>query len=147
MRIETQRFGPLEVDGRELLLFPGGLIGLESLRQWLLIPDLENPAVAWLQSASRGDRALAMISPRLFVPDYRVHVTTAALEPLQLLSDHRTYILTTLSGRPGAVTTNLRAPVIINLDRRLGCQVVTGDDQPVQFSLPTVAEAARRMAA
>lgn len=147
MRIETQRFGTLQVDPRELFLFPQGLIGLETLRQWMLVPDADNPAVIWLQSASRGDQALAMISPRVFVPDYRVHVARRALEVLQLRSDHRTYVLTTLAGTPAAVTTNLRAPVIINLDRRLGCQVITGDQQPLQHALPVKAGAATWVAA
>lgn len=147
MRIETQRFGALQVEEQELFLFPQGLIGLETLRQWMLVPDPENPAVAWLQSASRGDRALAMISPRVFVPDYRIQIPAHSLGALQLRSDHRTYVLTTLSGRPGGMTTNLRAPVLINLDRRLGCQVVTGDDQPLQYALPALGHAARHIAA
>ncbi len=147
MRIETERFGSLQIDERELFLFPHGLIGLETLRQWALVPDPENPMVAWLQSASRGDRALAVISPRLFVPDYRVHVSRRSIESLQLRSDHRTYVLTTLAGTRDRLTTNLRAPIIMNLDRRMGCQVVTGDDQPMQFELPTTHQAASRMAA
>ncbi len=147
MRIETQRFGTLQVDEQELFLFPQGLIGLETLRQWILVADPKNPAVAWLQSASRGDRALAMISPRMFVSNYRVHVPRRSLEVLQLRNDHRTYVLTTLAGKRGAVTTNLRAPVIVNLDRRLGCQVVTGDDQPVQHALPAAAPVFKRLAA
>ena len=69
MRIETQRFGTITLDQEQLFLFPAGLIGMEALRDWALLPDLENPAVAWLQSASRGDRALPMISPRAFFED------------------------------------------------------------------------------
>ncbi len=147
MRIETERFGSLEIDERELFLFPQGLIGLETLRQWALLPDPENGSVAWLQSASRGDRALAVISPRVFVPDYRIHVSSRSLECLQLRSDHRTFVLTTVAGSVGQLTTNLRAPIIINLDRRLGCQVVTGDDQPMQFALPSARQRSHRLAA
>ncbi len=147
MRIETERFGSLEIDERELFLFPQGLIGLETLRQWALLPDPENGSVAWLQSASRGDRALAVISPRVFVPDYRIHVSSRSLECLQLRSDHRTFVLTTVAGSVGQLTTNLRAPIIINLDRRLGCQVVTGDDQPMQFALPSSRQRSQRLAA
>ncbi len=147
MKIETQRFGTLEIDERELFLFPQGLIGLETLRQWALVPDPENPTVAWLQSASRGDRAFAMISPRLFVPHYRVQVSRRSLEILQLRTDHRTFVLTIVAGKVGSLTTNLRAPVIINLDRRLGCQVVTGDEQPLRFELPLGVKATLRHAA
>ena len=147
MRIETERFGSLQIDEKELFLFPQGIIGLETLRQWALMPDPENPTVAWLQSASRGDRALAVISPRVFVPDYRVHVSRRSLETLQLRSDHRTYVLTTLAGGKGRLTTNLRAPIIMNLDRRLGVQVVTGDDQPMQYQIPASSSASSRMAA
>jgi len=147
MRIETERFGSLQIDERELFLFPQGIIGLETLRQWALIPDPENSTVAWLQSASRGDRALAVISPRVFVQDYRVHVSRRSLETLQLRSDHRTYVLTTLAGGVGRLTTNLRAPIIMNLDRRLGVQVITGDDQPMQHPLLTASSVPSRLVA
>ena len=57
MRIETQRFGTLRLNAEQLFLFPQGLIGMETLRQWALLPDPDNASVAWLQSASRRDRA------------------------------------------------------------------------------------------
>ncbi|MEP4224627.1 flagellar assembly protein FliW, partial [Rhodopirellula bahusiensis] len=61
MRIDSHRFGTLELNADQLFLFPQGLIGMESLHQWALIPDPDNASVAWLQSAARGDRALAVI--------------------------------------------------------------------------------------
>ena len=136
MRIETQRFGTLRINPEELFLFPQGLIGMESLRQWALLPDLENPSVAWLQSASRGDRAIPVISPRAFFADYRVHVTRRDLACLHLQPGAELYVLTTISGHVGRLTTNLRSPLLLNVSRRLGCQVVTGDDQPLQQPLP-----------
>ena len=66
MRIDTHRFGTLQLNADQLFLFPQGLIGMETLRQWALLPDPVNASVAWLQSASRGDRAIALISPRAF---------------------------------------------------------------------------------
>lgn len=136
MRIETQRFGNLQINPDELFLFPQGLIGMESLRQWALLPDPENPAVAWLQSASRGDRSLAVISPRAFFDDYRVHITRRELACLNLQAGSEVYVLTTISGHVGRLTTNLRSPLLLNLSRRLGCQVITADDQPIQRPVP-----------
>lgn len=136
MRIETRRFGTLQLNSDQLFLFPQGLIGMETLRQWALLPDPQNPSVAWLQSASRGDRAIALISPRAFFDSYRVHVTRRELECLHMKAGTELYIMTTVSGHVGKLTTNLRAPLILNLDQRLGCQIITNDSQPLQKSLP-----------
>lgn len=137
MRIDTTRFGTLQVGKDDLFLFPQGFIGMETLRQWVLVPDPENDAVAWLQSASMGERAMAVISPRAFVPDYRVRVGQRELSSLQLRPGDPTYVLTTLAGHVDHLTTNLRAPIIINLKRHLGCQVVTNDEHSLRHPVPT----------
>ena len=112
---------------------------MESLRHWALLPDLENPAVAWLQSASRGDRAVALISPRAFFDSYRVRVSRRELACLHLKAGAETYVMTTVSGHVGKLTTNLRSPILLNLSRRLGCQVITDDEQSIQRILPIAA--------
>ena len=136
MRIDTQRFGTLRLSADQLFLFPQGLVGMETLRQWALLPDPENDSVAWLQSASRGDRAIALVSPRAFFQDYRVHLTRRDLACLHMRPEAELYVLTTVAGHVGKLTTNLRSPVLLNLDRRLGCQVITTDEQPIQTELP-----------
>ena len=136
MRIDTQRFGTLQLKADQLFLFPQGLVGMETLRHWALLPDEQNPSVAWLQSASRGDRAVPLISPRAFFDDYRVHVTRRELASLHMQMGAELYVLTTVSGHVGRLTTNLRSPLLLNLSRRLGCQVITSDEQPIQRSLP-----------
>ncbi len=137
MRIDTQRFGTLSLEQDQLFLFPAGLIGMETLRDWALLPDHENPAVAWLQSASRGDRALPLISPRAFFDGYRVQVSRRELASLHMRPGAEMYVLTTLAGPGGKLTTNLRSPIVLNLSRRLGCQVITDNEHPLQQSLPS----------
>ena len=153
MRIETQRFGTLRMKADQLFLFPQGLVGMETLRQWALLPDPESPAVAWLQCVTRGDCALPVISPRCYFPDYRVHITRRDLTALQMKPGAELYVLSTVSGHVGKLTTNLRSPILLNLNRRLGCQVITEDQQPIQKpvplaidSKPSVVELARRAA-
>ncbi|TWT92112.1 flagellar assembly protein FliW [Stieleria varia] len=137
MRIDTQRFGTIHLEQDQLFLFPSGLVGMEMLRQWALLPDPSNPSVAWLQSAARGDRALAVVSPRAFYADYRVEVSRRDLACLHLSAEAELYVLSTLSGHSGRMTTNLRAPILLNLSRRLGCQIVTAESYPIQYALPT----------
>ncbi|MEM6471460.1 MAG: flagellar assembly protein FliW, partial [Planctomycetota bacterium] len=78
------------------------------------------------------------ISPRGYFPDYRIQVPRRELASLQLRPEAELYVFTTLSGRPEKMTTNLQAPILINLSRRLGCQVVAEAEQPVQRRIPTV---------
>ena len=44
MRINTSRFGRIDVDDADLLSFPGGLPGLEQCREWALLADASNDA-------------------------------------------------------------------------------------------------------
>jgi flagellar assembly factor FliW len=44
------------------------------------------------------------------------------------------------------LTLNLRAPLIVNLSRRIGRQVVTGDEQPLQLALPKIPLPLRKIA-
>jgi flagellar assembly factor FliW len=136
MRIDTQRFGTLHLNEDQLFLFPQGLIGMETLRHWALLPDSDNASVAWLQSATRGDRALALISPRAFFDGYRVHVSRRELACLHLKPGAELYVMTVIAGHVGKLTTNLRSPLLLNLGRRLGCQVITDDNQPIRQPLP-----------
>ena len=135
MQINTERFGRLEIRSDEIFLFPQGFIGMESLRQWALVGEPNNGAVAWFQSIARPDRAVPVISPRSFFGDYRVHVARRELTPLLLTASTELYVLTTVAGHVGRLSTNLRAPMLINLDRRLGTQVITEDNRPLRQAL------------
>ncbi|TWU36615.1 Flagellar assembly factor FliW [Novipirellula aureliae] len=141
MKIDTNRFGQLNLHCDELFLFPQGLIGMESLRQWALIPDSQTPTVAWLQSVTAGNRAIPLISPRAFFEDYRINIGRRDLGSLQLRTGCELYVMTTLSGHSEKLTTNLRAPVLLNLDRRLGCQVIADNEWPIQQPMPLSTQA------
>jgi hypothetical protein len=84
MRINTTRFGLIDVAAGDVIRFPSGLPGLEDCREFALLADAANDAVGWLQSTTRGDVALAVVSPRRFVPDYRVRIPRSELHPLAL---------------------------------------------------------------
>jgi flagellar assembly factor FliW len=135
MQINTTRFGVVALEMDDVFHFPQGLIGLESYRHWCLLRDPANDAVAWLQSVSTASLALPTASPRQFAPDYRVQLHKRQLESLQLGPADETYVLVVLASNDGTLTANLRAPIVINFDRRIGKQVVTSAPDPVAFAL------------
>ena len=131
----TTRFGSIRISTTDLIHFPQGLIGFEDCQRWILLGDSGNSAVGWLQSATHNDVAMAVISPRRFIPDYRFHISQQQLSQIELNDLDRAFVLIVVAKTNGSLTANLKAPVIVNLDRRLGCQVVVDDDHPLQHAL------------
>lgn len=135
MQIRTTRFGSLEIESEDVIVFPAGLMGLEDCREWVLLADAKNNALGWLQSTSRPEIALAVVSPRRFVPCYQFRVYRSELAPLELRDVKDAQVLTIVGKNDRSITLNLKAPVVIHLERRLGRQVVANGDQPVQYEL------------
>lgn len=146
MKIHTTRFGSIEIEPDDILFFRNGLLGFEDCRHWVLLADSENTAVAWLQSMQHADVAMPVVSPRRFVADYQVRLEPNDVDILQLNSVEQAYVLGVVSRDHDVLTLNLRAPLVINLDRRIGCQVVTVDPQPLQYELTTLPTTLRRSA-
>ena len=136
MIVSTTRFGQIEVSQEHVILFPQGLIGFETCRHWVILPDAANPDVAWLQSISQGQVALPIMSPRKLMVDYKVNVSRRQLTPISMHTSDRVFIMTVISKTGRTLTTNLRSPLVINMTRRLACQVVTDDAQPLALPLP-----------
>ncbi len=135
MEIHTTRFGTVDVDAKDAILFPNGLLGLEDCQHWVLLADAQNDALGWLQSTTHGDVALAVVSPRRFVSDYDVRVPRSELVPLALSSLDEAHVLVVVGKSEYGVTLNLRAPLVVNLRRRLGRQVVHNAEHAVQYKL------------
>ena len=147
MQIQTQHFGSVDIEVDDVLLFPRGIIALEDCRHWVLLADAENEALAWLQCVTQPEIALPVVSPRRFAPEYQVHVTRGQLLPLELSQFDQAYVLAIVSRGDGELTLNLKAPLIVNLGRRLGRQVITSDDQPLALELPNRRRAPLRKSA
>ncbi|MEQ8848480.1 flagellar assembly protein FliW [Botrimarina sp.] len=135
MQINTTRFGSVSIQPSDVLEFPHGLIGLEPWVRWVVLADRENPGLGWLQSVDRADLALAVVSPRRFVPGYKVRVSARDVEPLGLPEGVNPQVVAPVSSHGGALSINLKAPILIGLETGRGRQVIAKDDHPVQHWL------------
>lgn len=142
MEIKTTRFGVLRIADGDVLSFPEGIPGIEQCKSWVLLPDLQNGSLAWLQSTTVPEIALAVVSPRKFVTEYTVRVSRAELKPLAMADKHDAQVLSIVSVHEGEATINLKAPLVINRRNRTGRQVVTNGDMPLRYGLsPAPAQA------
>jgi len=69
---------------------PDGARGLSALGS---VGRRQNDALGWLQSTSRPEVALAVVTPRRFVPDYQVRIVRSELAPLAIHSSQDAKVL------------------------------------------------------
>ena len=133
--ITSTRFGTVQIESGDIILFPQGILGMEDCREWVLLADAQNEAIGWLQNTQRSHVALAVVSPRRFVPGYQIRVSRRDLSPLDLVHVPDAQVLVVVGKNDRAMTLNLKAPLLFNLTKRLGCQVVAKDPHPIQHEV------------
>jgi flagellar assembly factor FliW len=128
MRVLTRPYGEMELDERQRIALPWGLLGFEDLHDWVLL-DAAQPPFYWLQSLERPDVAFVLIDPLMFRPDYAPGADPAELAGLDLETpgDALVLVIVTVPAEGARMTANLQGPLIVNRRTRTGRQVVSGD--------------------
>lgn len=128
----TTRFGEIEVQESEVVLFPEGLLGFNMFRRYTLIKDPDQEPFLWLQSLEEPDLAFVVVNPYLFFPGYDIQVKAQELAPLKIKNVAECDVVTIVTippDQPMDLTTNLRGPLVVNVTEKLGRQVVLIDDR------------------
>jgi flagellar assembly factor FliW len=135
MKLQTSRFGEIDISDDSIIQFPEGIPGFEELQQFALITVEEHGPLEYIQSVEDGELAFIVIDPFLCFPDYDIQLPEQAVEQLSLAGSEDILIRTTVSirGDIETATTNLVAPIIINRSSRIGKQVIlTATDYTTQ---------------
>jgi flagellar assembly factor FliW len=116
----------MDVDERQKIFFPYGILGFEQLKYYVLL-DAKQPPFLWLQSIDHVELAFAMIDPRVFRADYALEVDPAELNEIGLESAANCLDLAivTIPENTSKMTANLQGPIIINRETRVGRQCIS----------------------
>lgn len=134
MLVKTKYFGEVELEEDKILTFEQGILGFEECKKFTILYDEEDgkrPTISWFQSLDLQELALPVISPSLIMETYNPIVNDEVLSSLGELNDDNVVVLLTLTVPSDVtkMTTNLKAPIIINSDTRYGCQIVAENDE------------------
>lgn len=136
MLVKTKYFGEIELEEDKVVTFHNGIFGFEDCKRYTLLYNNENgerPNISWLQSLEVQGLALPVISPELAKKDYNPSINDDLLQGLGQINDDNLIVLLTLTVPKDVtkMTTNLKAPIIINCDTKIGCQIVAENDDYV----------------
>jgi len=127
MKVNTTRFGELEIDSSKIIHFFKGLPGFEELRRFIIIPVEDTNDIHWLQSMELPEIAFMVIDPFKFIHGYACNIPDPDIAELELKTPEEALILTTITipqGNPAKTTTNLVAPIVINTRLNRAKQVI-----------------------
>ena len=127
MQIKTTRFGLIEINESDIITFDEGLPGFPDDHQFVIIPYEDESPFVLLQSATEDYVAFLMTDPFLFFSDYQFEIDPENMEALEIKEEKDIVIYTMVTvpaGKAREMTTNLVAPVAINIHTRAGKQVV-----------------------
>ena len=130
MEVKTKANGIVNVDEKQLVTFPEGLLGFEKYTKFALI-DSEYEPFIWLQSTEESNLAFLMIDPFLICSDYEADIDDSALRNIGVDSAEDIIIMTlvTIPKDGSAITANFLGPVVINKKNRKCLQVILNDSR------------------
>ena len=130
MKIATEFFGSIEFDPQSIITFPRGLPGFEQVRRFVCVEQAGSRPLVYLQSLDEPWLCFPTLPARIIEPSYEVEIApdearTLELENKDSIPETTLLCLAILNtGNPSGPTANLLSPIAVNVERRIGLQVM-----------------------
>jgi flagellar assembly factor FliW len=128
MKLETTRFGTIDIKEKQIIEFSDGLYGFEKESRFTLLPfnpNVESP-MEWMQSILSPHLAFVITDPYLYVPEYKLKLLEEDKKKVRLGLNESflTRSIVTIPENYTEMTANLVAPLVINSSKRVAKQFV-----------------------
>jgi flagellar assembly factor FliW len=131
MKIDTSRFGTLDVDDDVIIRMTKPVLGFEQYRRYVIVETDDFEPFKWFQSVENPELAFVIVNPSLFFSDYTIEVNPKEIEELEVgdVDEIITYSIVTIPADYTRMTANLQGPILINSRTRLAKQLVLVNSQ------------------
>ena len=126
MKLNTKSRGIINYEEKDVINFRKGLPGFENLKKFIVYSLEKNNMFSILQSIEEEEVGIPVLSPFSVCNEYEVKLTEEQINNLKIKSEENVWILNTVtvSSDYKEITTNLRAPLVINIHERIGEQII-----------------------
>lgn len=141
MKLETKYHGILSYEESEVIHFPKGLLGFENLTKFIMMSVEENPLFTILHSIEDEEIGFVATSPFEVMANYEIKLSDNIIQGLSIKEEKEVLILSTvtLNSKVENITANLKAPIVININRKLGEQIIV-DNEEYLIKYPLIKE-------
>ena len=139
MKINTVRFGEIEVDDSRVFDFVLPIIGFDELKKFVILDLNKDSFFKWLQSVEDPSLAFPVVSVFSMNVDYSIDLPDSVIEALKIKNVESLLVMNIASipqENPQGTTINLLAPIVFNLDELVAGQVIlSGSGYDISFPL------------
>lgn len=139
MKINTLRFGEIEIEDSRIFVFELPIIGFNELRKFVILDLKKDNFFKWLQSIEDPALAFPIVSVFSMDVDYTIDLSDEAVDKLKITSVDDILVMNIASipqENPQGTTINLLAPIIFNLKENIAGQVIlSGSGYDISFPL------------
>lgn len=131
MKVNTTRFGELQVNTEDVITMTEGILGFESLKKFFVVDPGDSTLILWLQSIEDESVAFPIIEPKIFKPDYIAKLLPSDMNSIELesLNQAKIYTILTIPADISGMSANLKAPIVINNEKQIAKQIVLQDSK------------------
>lgn len=131
VKIETRQFGTITIDDDKIITMPKGMPGFPELKRFVLLDHDEIKPFYSFQSVDDTDLAFIIMDPFLFKPDYQVDIEPYTEEMAWGKNNEDELflyvIINATNPDPKKITANLIGPLLININKNEGIQMMLSD--------------------
>lgn len=139
MKINTIRFGEIDIEEDRIFEFSLPIIGFNELSKFVILDLNKESFFKWLQSVEDPSLAFPVVSVFSLNVDYAIDLPDNVVDTLKIKNVESLLVMNIASipqDNPQETTLNLLAPIIFNLDEHLAGQVIlSGSGYDVSFPL------------
>jgi flagellar assembly factor FliW len=129
MRLRTKYHGTRFYKEKDIITFKRGIPGFQNLKKFIIFAAEENKLFYILQSIEDLSVGIVLVSPFNVVKEYEFELNDDRLKELNIKSEEDVLVLNTvtLSSKLENITVNLKAPLVININEKIGEQIILDD--------------------
>lgn len=127
MKCRTKYFGEIDFDREDVLSFPKGLFAFEEEKEFLLLPfSGSDGTLLCLQSVQTPELAFVCMNPFSLHAEYAPELQPEELKALGVEDSHDLcfYVLCVVKNPVSSSTVNLKCPIALQDEARIGMQVI-----------------------
>ena len=139
MKVNTARFGEIDVADERIFEFVLPIIGFNELKKFVILDINKDSFFKWLQSVEDPELAFPIVSVFSMNEDYALDIPDTVVDALKIQDVESVLVMNIASipqDNPQGTTLNLLAPLVFNVNTQLAGQVIlSGSGYDVSFPL------------